>query len=770
MAGNRRVFTQAMRTGANAAWDGDWEQAISAYKSALAEFPSDVSALTALGLSYSGAGQLESALESCQRANELAPDDPVLLERIGKTWEQLGQGEKSAEAYAASADQYLSQQQATNLALQRWQDAVRAYPDHHDSHAQLLQYYQRHGRVGEAIKECLVLARINQARGQNDYAAQICRHGLRLAPRDPELLAALDSIMYGEQAAVEPGAEVAEQGTEPLGDIGEPNGSIALKSPPVSDSETATRGRGSPIEIARQKALTDLAESVFEDEDEEIVTAPPPGAGRLNKPETDALITQAINFQTRGRIEDAISAYERMGEAGVDEPAAHFNLGLLYQEKLRFDDAISQFQRAISKPEYALGAHFALGECYRAKGRIDEAVGHFIEVLKIADLATVRRDQARDLIQLYESFADRYIARGEREQTAELASLLVAFLSEEGWEDKVVQWRQRLDAVAQEGPTLSLAEMLTVPGAEHILESLSLAQEYAEGEKLYAALEECYYALERAPTYLPIHRQLAQVLLGMGKVDGAISKLVVIADTYRVRGDIRQASAMYERALKLAPMHTAVRAKMIDLLVSYGEIDGALEHYLILADSYYHLAQMDQARDTYQESLRIAPRGDLQRRWEVRILHKIGDIDMQRVDWKRAAGVYEQVRALAPDDERACLTLMELHYRFNRPDLAVSELDSLLKTYHENGKTERIFAVLEDAVQGREEDIPLQTRLAQAYLNAGRVEQALRQLDRLGDLQLEAGRSEEAKATIRAIIALNPPDVADYQQLLDGLG
>ena len=39
-------------------------------------------------------------------------------------------------------------------------------------------------------------------------------------------------------------------------------------------------------------------------------------------------------------------------------------------------------------------------------------------------------------------------------------------------------------------------------------------------------------------------------------------------------------------------------------------------------------------------------------------------------------------------------------------------------------------------------------------------------LDKLGDLQIEAGRIEEAKATIRIIVALNPPNVAAYKQLL----
>jgi predicted Zn-dependent protease len=143
---------------------------------------------------------------------------------------------------------------------------------------------------------------------------------------------------------------------------------------------------------------------------------------------------------------------------------------------------------------------------------------------------------------------------------------------------------------------------------------------------------------------------------------------------------------------------------------------------------------------------------------------------MQRVDWKRAIEAYQRIRDLAPDDERAHLTLMDLYYRFDRPEVAIAQLDNLLKAYRASGKTQRIFAILEDAVNERPDDIPLRTRLAQVHLDAGNVEQALIHLDKLGDLQMEAGRTEDARATIRAIIALNPPNVVGYQQLLSQLG
>jgi tetratricopeptide (TPR) repeat protein len=764
MAKNRKVFEEAMREGAEAAWAKKWSEAITAYQSALTEFPNDPTALTSLGSAYYNAGQLEAALGPYQRASERTPDDPALFERIGQIQEKLGVSQEAAKAYLASAECYLSQPRSAHLALERWHDAVRAYPDSVPTHVKLLQYYQKQGQAREAVEECMTLARIYSVQGQNDYAVQVCQHALKLAPHDAQVLATLDRLRLGQPLVAEPEAEMPQATSDGSTTVEEPLDTSLLDFGATMEAESIEE-RGSPIEITRQKALTDLAEIFFEDE----VVVASGVTPRLSKAEIDALIGQAIDFQTRGKADEAIQAYEKVAEAGTEKTAVHFNLGLLYQEKLRFDEAISQFERAVSHPEYTLGSHFALGECYRARGRIDEALEHFIEVLKIVDLATVQREQADDLIQLYERLADSYAAKGESEQALEFTNALVELLSEKGWEDKVTQARQRLDALAQEGPTLSLAEMLVVPGSERVLESVALSQEYAKHDMFYSALEECYYALDYAPIYLPIYRQMAQVLVAMGKIEDAVAKFVVIADAYQMRGNARPSMSTYEQALKLAPMDTTVRSKLIELFVSHGEIDKALEHYLILADSYYHLAQMDRARETYQEALKLAPRGTREKQWEVRILHKIGDIDMQRVDWKHAIESYERIREIAPGDERARLVLMDLYYRFNQPEVAIAELDGLLQVHRESGKTQRIFAILEDAVSERPDDIPLLTRLAQAHLDAGNIDQALVHLDKLGDLQAEAGRLEDARATIRVIIALNPPNVADYQQLLDHL-
>ncbi len=64
------------------------------------------------------------------------------------------------------------------------------------------------------------------------------------------------------------------------------------------------------------------------------------------------------------------------------------------------------------------------------------------------------------------------------------------------------------------------------------------------------------------------------------------------------------------------------------------------------------------------------------------------------------------------------------------------------------------------------DDMGLLNRLAAAYAQAGQREKAIESLDRLGELQLDAGLRAEAANTIRAILALQPADIEGYQQLL----
>jgi tetratricopeptide (TPR) repeat protein len=439
----------------------------------------------------------------------------------------------------------------------------------------------------------------------------------------------------------------------------------------------------------------------------------------------------------------------------------------MYQDRLRFEDAIREFETAVNDPEYRLGAHFALGECHRARGRIDRAVEHFITVLKIVDLQTVNRAQADKLIELYENLADSLVTRGEPDRATAFANTLVEFLSHKGWEDKVRDARERLDALAA-GGTMILGDILT-SGSEHVLESLYLSQEYAKRSLYNAAMEEAYRVIQLSPDYLPAHMQLGNLLARQKRTEAAAQKFSTVGDAFRSRGDINNAISAYERVVRIAPLDVATRSRLIDLTKSHGEIDVALEHFMSLGDAYYQLAQLEKARDAYQDGLKLAPRGSRDKKWRARFLRQIGDIDMQRLDWPRALNSFRELRREEPGDERTAMRLIDLYYKVGQSSNARRALDEYLIELIKSGRGAKVAGILEDMVRQHPQDQGLVERLARLYTQQGRRSEAVELLDRLGEELLNAGQTQRAITIIERILALNPPNAASYEQLLADL-
>jgi tetratricopeptide (TPR) repeat protein len=481
---------------------------------------------------------------------------------------------------------------------------------------------------------------------------------------------------------------------------------------------------------------------------------------------TVAIIGQAIDQQTRGLLDDSIKTYRKALKGGLTRTAIFFTLGTLYHAQKLYDDAVEAFRRSMRDEEYTLGSNYALGITYRAAGKIDRSLEHFIEAVRMIDLQVVRPDQVNDLTAIYQRLTDSYIAKGDTEKADAFTKALLKFFSGRNWEQKVREARRRMDSLSEDGGLMTLAEYLETPETEVVVTAMALTAEYIRRNLLMTAAEECFHAIEKAPGYLPLHIRLGDVFLKQEHIEEAITKYLTVADVYQMRGDFQQSISIYQKILRLAPMDVRVRARLIDMLVSRGEADQALEQYLILADVYYQLAQVDQAVEKYGEALRLAPSSANEMAWKVDILHRMGDIYNQRVDWTRATQAYESIVAVAPDDERAQLALVDLYYKQGRNDKALQSLDVLLGLYHSAGKAHRILAVLREAVQTHPEEMGLRARLAAIYARQGLTKEAIAEYDALGEIQLEAGRREEATRTIQTIINLGPDDVEGYRRLL----
>lgn len=752
-----------MRIGAQHAWDNDWPSAIVQFEKARSEFPEEPAPYTHLGQAFFELAQFERALSNYQQAVRLDPTNISALSHIADILERVGKLDQAARTYMAVAEAHIKRHES-EPAIENWERASRLDPNLVSARQRLALVYYRQGRLRDSIREHLALARIHQSKGNIREAAQVCKAALELDPGNSDVLAAVALLRRGV-AVQEPatsqtpsviktvknsGSSLAKAVRTAVNALEVDSSRTGWKESEQEDEEESE----SPIEDARKAALVDLAEIVFEEESGYEF-------GKLSKSDQNALISNAIGFQTRREIDQAIDAYEKAFDGGIIRPAAFYNLGLLYKDRLVYDKAIDRLQRSLSDSAYALGSHLALGECFLAQGKMDKVVDHLLQAAKIIDLGAVGSDRVEKINQIYVKLEKDLV---QPDMTTAFSNSLIAFVDAKGWKKKVKKARVQLDSITG-GFQTSLAEIFTLPGSMKMLESLSMTNEYMKRKWQDTAVEECYRAIQLAPFFLPAHLHLARILEQRGHIESAGNKYVAVAEVYRTRGELGSAMDAFEKAMTLAPLDMPLRLRLIDMLKRHGEFDRALDHSIALAESYYQLAQIDKALEKYKDALNLAPKGSPQHFWTQKILHRLADIEMQRLNWREAVSAYYQIVRSSPEDERANVTLAELLFKLNQPYEALAELDRFLARLAAQGKTKKILVILEDMLSQQPNNMGLLNRLAAAYAQAGRREKAIEHLDRLGELQLDAGLRKEAANTIRAILSLKPEDEEGYRQL-----
>jgi tetratricopeptide (TPR) repeat protein len=286
---------------------------------------------------------------------------------------------------------------------------------------------------------------------------------------------------------------------------------------------------------------------------------------------------------------------------------------------------------------------------------------------------------------------------------------------------------------------------------------------------LQSAMEEALLALGASPNYLAIHLRMAEILFKSGRQEMAMKKLKAVAETHRIRGEIRQATEVYLRILSFAPVDIPARLRVIDLLAQQARSEEALGQFLELADLYRQMAQIDEARHALADALGLVEQSSVDPSWSVKILHQLGDIDLSRLDWRHALRSFEQIVARDPSDEKASQSVIDLNLRLGQEDQAARELDRHLELLVTGGRSQEALSLLEEMAREHPGKQALHARLAEAYRAAGRKADAIAQFDALGEIQLDAGHIQDAIQTIRTIVNLEPPDSEGYRELLRNL-
>ena len=593
MPGREEIFQKAMNDGHSAAWDQDWEKAAAAYRRALQEAPDHPKALNSLGLALFQLNKYEEALQIYLNVAKISPDDPVPLERVAQLSERLGDLKIAVDAALRASDLFL-QQRDTDKAIENWVRVTNLNPEHPMAHSRLAQVHEKLGHKQQAVTEYLAIASLLQRSGNGDMTVEMVEKAQSILPNSPEVKQAMTLLKTGQLL---PKPMRGKGGTGPI---------RMAQVRQLQEPQKAAYGLD-PIAEARQKALTQLAELLFEFSDDNPsaqerrgLSAIMKGTGSLSFQQSDQTkvvmyLSQAIDSQTKGNETQAAEEMERALEAGFKHPSIYFNLGLLRLKGDRQESALRFLQNSIKHKDYALATRLLLGDLFLKKSRFKEATLEYLEALKIADSATVPADKADEIRQSYEPLIEAHQGEKNEETLRHICDNIQSLLMRPDWREQLHRTRDQMPK--QEGGMLApLSEVILQVQSSSVLESMNKINQLARMGSLRSAMDEAFDAVQHAPTYLPLHSLIGDLLVQEGRTTDAITKYSVVAHSYGVRGEVAQATKLLRRVIQLAPMDMAPRTRLIDQLVARGQIDDAIQEYLELASIYYRLADLDMAR------------------------------------------------------------------------------------------------------------------------------------------------------------------------------
>jgi tetratricopeptide (TPR) repeat protein len=363
MANDTALYKKAMKAGLVYNQQKQWQQAMRAFSIAINEFPRQPEPYVGLAEACVGLKQYDRALDCYKRASRYSEGNIEYIKKVADMQERQGQLSAAGQTYLA-AGELLLRRKELDAAISNWERAIRLEPNLLNAHKRLAMVFQRQGQTKAAVREYLAIARILEMQGEKDKALYMCRSAMRLDPDNDDVMKAIDLIKRGAEYFDDDEDEVEILTEEPATEESELARTVRQIAS-VFESEISAQATltpkvtavADPIAQARQIADDQLADEILRDEeDEEYSTT----NEQMSKLQWDVHIGQAIDFQSRGQIEEAIQSLEKAITGGLNLSAGFFVLGLLYLENDEKGKAHQVLQVAAQDETYRQAVGLAL--------------------------------------------------------------------------------------------------------------------------------------------------------------------------------------------------------------------------------------------------------------------------------------------------------------------------------------------------------------------------------------------------------------------------
>jgi len=208
-------------------------------------------------------------------------------------------------------------------------------------------------------------------------------------------------------------------------------------------------------------------------------------------------------------------------DLGLNQPAANYVLGLILRIKSP-QKALKYLDRSARNPGYELASYLLIADTHASLNQFKEASAAALKALKIADLEAVPADQAEELGQLYEPIFESQTHISSENDHKYLYEVINKQLERPDWREYIKSARSQLPVQPEGNPPLPLADLILETSNSQVVDSLGQIRKLIADGKYRTAMEEAYHALSFAPTYLPLHVQMGDLLITEGRMTEAV--------------------------------------------------------------------------------------------------------------------------------------------------------------------------------------------------------------------------------------------------------
>jgi tetratricopeptide (TPR) repeat protein len=322
---------------------------------------------------------------------------------------------------------------------------------------------------------------------------------------------------------------------------------------------------------------------------------------------------------------------------------------------------------------------------------------------------------------------------------------------------------------------------------------LKAAEKFLSQGKIDAAIKEYRQIVENDHDDFTTLNMLGDLCVRAGKNDEAVSCFMRIAEHYRDREFTLKAIAMYKKVDRLKPRDLDVAANLGALYAAQGLIVDARAQYLIVADSHTRNGQTKQALEVLRKIADLDPRNVEIRLKLANGYLKEGIQSEAAAAFKEAAGrLFEtgdfersleagaRALELTPYDQSVLSAMVSAHTALGTADEAAEILE---RTVADRPDVPEFISMLAGAYisaedpQGAERatgmmmerdgsNYPRFIPVAQLYLKANQVDDAVRVLQGIIE-QMLAGREEnDLLELVNEVLARNPEHVEGLRLLV----